>query len=172
VIRYISSPNHIIRVSSRTFDEALYEVLYVLLPKMLPSVRWALHKAICQRESINPTILPDGVAFPRAESSHIRKIVCGVGISDSGQLGENPSGMPVHTIFVSVYPKGGFQKFVPLLVSLVGLSRDPEKMTALKRLADHKEEFSVINEEVFPWGLRGLVQSHPFASVHRINNRT
>jgi hypothetical protein len=25
---------------------------------------------------------------------------------------------------------------------------------------------------VFPWGLRGLVQSHPFASVHRINNRT
>ena len=172
MIRHISSPEHIINLSSRDFEGAIQEVLYALLPTMLPSVRWSLCDAISQREKLRPTMLPNGVAFPRVETHLVRKITCGVGIFENGATEASPSEAPVQAMFVTLYPKGRFEKFVPVLANLVHFSQDPEKMVALKRLSGHKEEFRVIEDEVFPWGIRGLMHSHPFSSAHRMHNRT
>lgn len=162
MVRYVSSPEHIINLSCRAFDKSIQEILQSLLPKALPSVRWSLCNAIIQREELRSTVLPGGVAFPRVETGCAKKIICAVGLSEKGITDEHTSDVPIHAMFVVLYPNGQFKRFVPVLENLVRFSKDPAKMAALKRLPDHRDEFRVIRHEVFPWGTRGAIHSHLF----------
>jgi len=171
LIRHISSPEHIVSLSGGSFEESIQEIVDRLLAKALPSVRWSLCKAIMQREKLRHTVLPNGVAFPRAETQHVRKIICGVGIFENPITEGNRSDAPIHAMFVTLYPKGQFGKFVTVLENLVRFSEDPEKMAALRKLSERKEEFRIIRDEVFPWGIRGFIHSHSLSSIHRVHNR-
>jgi mannitol/fructose-specific phosphotransferase system IIA component (Ntr-type) len=125
-----------------------------------------------KREKLRPTVLPSGVAFPRVETRHVRRVICAVGISENGAIEGNSSEVPIQSVFVTLYPTNKFEKFVPVLANLVHFSQDPEKMAALKRLAGHKEEFQIVRDEVFPWGVRGFMHSHLASPIHRMHNRT
>lgn len=171
MIRHVSSPDHIVSLSCSTLEDSIWEILERALPKTPPDIRRSLCRAMIQREKLKPTVLPNGVAFPRAEARCVKKIVCAIGISETGITDGNPADVPIRIMFVSLYPKGHFRKFVPVLENLVRFSQDPHKMSALERLPHHKEEFRVIRDEVFPRGIRELVHSHLFFPVHKVLNR-
>ncbi len=170
MIRYVSSPKHIINLSRPIFDKSIQEILDRLLPKALPSVRWSLSNAIIAREELRSAALPCRVDLPRAETGCTNKTICAVGLSEKGITDGHPSDTPIHTMFVVLYPKGQFKRFVPVLENLVRFSKDPAKMAALKKLPERQDEFSVIRHEVFPWGARGAIHSHLFPTAHRIQN--
>lgn len=171
LIRHISSPDHVVHLSSSSLEDSVEEVLGRLIPGIHPRERWSVCEAVLSREKLRSTVLPYGVAFPRAEATCVKKIVCGVGISDAGICFGNDAEVPVHTLFVSLYPEGCCEKFIPVLTSLIRFSQDPQKMAALKRLPEHAEEFSVIQKEVFPWGLRELFHSHLILPFHSFRTR-
>ncbi len=152
-------------------EESIREVLDKLIPNVEPSTRASLSEMMLQRERLNSTMLPNGVAFPRAEAKCARKILCAVGISRNGINCEISADVPVRALFVSLYPEGHFRKFVPVLENLVRFSQDPEKMESLYTLPHGQEAFQVIRNEVFPWGARDWVHSHLLLPINNVRNQ-
>jgi len=171
LIRHISSPDHIVLLSSASLEDSVTEVLESLIPESTPDEKQALHESIIGREKLRPTVLSNGVAFPRAESCSVNNVVCGVGISDVGIPYGDAIEVPVQTMFLSLYPEGGFKKFVPVLNNLVRFSQDPQKMASLRKMSSQREAFRAIRDEAFPSGIRELVHSHLFLPFTNFRNR-
>jgi mannitol/fructose-specific phosphotransferase system IIA component (Ntr-type) len=171
LIRHVSSPNHVVLVSSSALEGAVEEILDRLIPEVDPHEKRSVCELVLRREKLRPTVFSHGVAFPRAESDMVSKVVCGVGISDQGIEFGNGSTCPVHTMFVCLYPRGRFDKFLPVLKSLVHFSQDSQKMTALRNMPRNKKEFNVIRQEIFPWGARELMHSHLLLPALNFRNR-
>lgn len=170
VIRYLKSPNHVMTVSTTELGESVRGILGRLFPKLPEEIKALLVESVVSRERLRSTVLPGGVAFPRAEYEGIDAIVCAAGIADQGiRFGD---GCPtVHTFFLTLYPKRLFNEFVPLLEHLVAFSQNPQKMALLRRVPVDEECFAVVRNEVLPWGARDWVNSHVVAPVAAMLNR-
>ncbi len=149
----------------------MVEVLDKLVPDIPSSARMSLCESMLRRERLKPTVLAGGVAFPRCEFEGTGRIICAVGVSDAGVNFGNGEYSPVHTLFVTLYPKRRFKEFVLLLDQLVRFSQDEEKMTLLHRTPHDKTAFEVVRDEVLPWGMRDWVHSHLSLPVHGMLNR-
>jgi mannitol/fructose-specific phosphotransferase system IIA component (Ntr-type) len=158
-------------LSSTTFEESLQEILGRLVPDVALSERCSLCEALLNRESLRPTVLPNGVAFPRAETASVDKIICGVGLSEIGIRLGHETETPIQALFVSLYPEGQFKMFMPVLENLVRFSQNPRKMASLRTFSQQKEELWAVRNEIFPRGVKGLIRSHVLSPVNHLRNR-
>jgi mannitol/fructose-specific phosphotransferase system IIA component (Ntr-type) len=170
VIRYLTTSENVINISTATFQDSIHEILGRVLPNLSQEVKDLLIRSAVDRERLRPTALPSGVAFPRIEFEGTGKILCAVGLADKGIIC-GPEKIPVHTFFLTLYPKRLFKEFLPLLEHLVAFSQNPQKMALLRRIPVEKECFAVVQNEVLPWGARDWMQTHLVTPLVTMVNR-
>jgi mannitol/fructose-specific phosphotransferase system IIA component (Ntr-type) len=172
VTRCVQFIRGIVPLTSTTLEDSIREILDGLVPDASEATRQSLCDSILQRERLNPTMLPDGTAFPRAEYHCIDDIVCIVGVSDQGIQADQPSDVPIRTLYVSLYPEGCFKHFVPVLKDLVRFSQDPRTVASLQNLPRDKESFHAVRDKMLSGGIKDWIHSHLLTPLRSLRNRT
>ncbi len=84
-------------------------------------------RRIREREREMSSFLDEGVAVPHASIPGIDRIICALGIARYG-VSDVQSKIPIHLIFMALYPPVRSTKYLRIMSSVAALSRD-RKMT-------------------------------------------
>jgi fructose-specific phosphotransferase system IIA component len=129
-------------LESEDKDEAIEELVDLLVRAGKITDHDAAIKAIHERESKQTTGIGNGVAVPHGKDKSITALTCAVGISQKGMEFDSVDGQPVHAVFLLL---AQVNNPGPHLAALAEIARILEFPTARNALFKARTPAEVIN---------------------------
>jgi mannitol/fructose-specific phosphotransferase system IIA component (Ntr-type) len=104
----------------------------------------AFQRSVLDRESLCPTAMNNGVAFPHARTDLVRQIVMAVGRSREGVRFEQ-CGQTVHLIFLIGTPPDKLREYLALVGKLARLLKKEDARRKLLNAASTEEFLSLLD---------------------------
>ncbi len=112
-------------LQARTKDEAIRELLDMVLAEGIRVDKDAVMACIREREEIENTSYGHGFAFPHARTDAVDEMYIIVGVSREGLQDKTPDDIPVHVICVLLTPSKIAKLYLQTLSGLASFARTP-----------------------------------------------
>lgn len=129
----------VLNIQGNQKEEAIDQLVDVLLSAGKITDRAAFKKAILQREELTTTGIGDGIAIPHAKVAAVKQAAIAFGKSDSGVDYQSLDGQPAHLFFMIAAPEGANNTHLEALARLSGMLMNEAVREKLLK-ADHAAE--------------------------------
>ncbi len=128
-------------------EDALKELVDVLVEAHDMGDKKSIVKALIERESLGSTGIGQGIAIPHGKTDRASELVAVLGISQKGVNFEALDGEPVYIFFLLVAPKDTAGPHLKALAQISRLLRDSYFCELLKRCKTADEVYDLIQRE-------------------------
>ena len=135
----VDSKQIALNLRARTRDEALREILGLLVAGGKIDNAEKFLDELCARDSVNSTYAADGIAFPHARTKSVDEIVLGIGRSGEG-IPWTGKGEVAHLIFLIAVPERLISDYLVVVGAIARATKDRPLRTLLLH-ADNVAEF-------------------------------
>lgn len=146
IVRFSSSKLMIPQFSAATRDEALEEIIQLMADEGFIEKREALLKAAISRESIVPTAIENGLAFPHVRGVEGGGLIFAAGLKKQGLHFGAPKKRLTRILFFIVIPLAASAFYLQLITGLMESFRDTKTKEKLLECKTRENMWSVLNQ--------------------------
>ncbi|HNZ65367.1 MAG TPA: PTS sugar transporter subunit IIA [Smithella sp.] len=134
-------------LSAQGKDEALAELVNVVMDGGLQLNTSAIIDILKQRESLGSTGIGEGVAIPHGKISALNEIIVAFGRSRNGIAYHSLDGKPVHLFFLLLAPENSAGQHLKILAKISKMLKDVNFRNKLLEAKSRDELYKIIIEQ-------------------------
>jgi mannitol/fructose-specific phosphotransferase system IIA component (Ntr-type) len=130
-------------------DDAIGELLDLLVDQGLIHDRDEVYRQILERESKRSTVIGYGAAIPHARSEHVDTTVCAFGRADTRGINFSSEGereQDAQLLFLMVSPQNDARTHMRTLAKIARLIKDEERRDSLKAATKPQEVLELLGD--------------------------
>ncbi len=136
-----------IGVTATTKEDALKELVDILVKVEDIGDPKGILKALLERENLGSTGIGQGIAIPHGKTDKVTRLVAVLGVSKIGVNFDALDGEPVYIFFLLVAPKATAGPHLKALAQISRLLRDTYFCELIRKCKTEEEVFTLIKNE-------------------------
>jgi mannitol/fructose-specific phosphotransferase system IIA component (Ntr-type) len=132
---------------ARTKDEAIREMIQILIDAGRISEFDPIYRAIWDREALGSTGLENGIAVPHAKAAEVKDLELSIGISPGGIDFQAMDGRPSQLFFLILAPPGQSGPHIELLSEIARITRSGAFCRSLVNARNSAEVVELFRED-------------------------
>jgi mannitol/fructose-specific phosphotransferase system IIA component (Ntr-type) len=132
---------------ARTKDEAIREMIQILIDAGRISEFDPIYRAIWDREALGSTGLENGIAVPHAKAAEVKDLELSIGISPGGIDFQAMDGRPSQLFFLILAPPGRSGPHIELLSEIARITRSGAFCRSLVNARNSAEVVELFRED-------------------------
>ncbi len=135
-----------IDLKARTKDEAVQELLNLILAEGIDLDLEKINSSIRKREEVEDTSYGHGFAFPHARTDAVKELYILIGVSKSGLENKTKDGIPVHIVCLLLTPSTIAKLYLQTLSGLATFARIEGTLNKILSITHNNDLIKLISD--------------------------
>ena len=135
-----------IDLKARTKDEAVQELLKLILAEGIDLDLEKINSSIREREEVEDTSYGHGFAFPHARTDAVKELYILIGVSKSGLENKTKDGIPVHVVCLLLTPSTIAKLYLQTLSGLATFARIEGTLNKVLSITHNNDFIKLISD--------------------------